>query len=233
MKPLGIKNYGSIGHLPMSRLGPGDHKVPDGQAAICTTKARDKHDTIIVTEKLDGSNVGVVRAGGQLLALGRAGYLAQSSKYEQHQLFAAWLRYNEDRFAALPEGHRIVGEWLAQAHSTRYDLGGRLPFVAFDVMVGINRLPFEAACDIADRCQIPTPAVLSYGPPISIEDAMERLGNLGFYGATDTAEGLVYRVERHGKYDFMAKYVRPDKVDGALLPEQTGGEAVWNWRPSA
>ena len=25
VKPLGIKNYGSIGHLPNSRMGPGDH----------------------------------------------------------------------------------------------------------------------------------------------------------------------------------------------------------------
>jgi len=28
-KPLGIKNYGSIGHFPGSRMGAGDHKCPD------------------------------------------------------------------------------------------------------------------------------------------------------------------------------------------------------------
>jgi len=30
--------------------------------------------------------------------------------------------------------------------------------------------------------------------------------------AIDPIEGLVYRVERKGKVDFLAKWVRPDKV---------------------
>ena len=54
-KPLGIKAYGSIGHLPNSRLGPGDHAVNEGQARICTEAPRDKYDTITVQEKLDGA----------------------------------------------------------------------------------------------------------------------------------------------------------------------------------
>lgn len=33
-KPLGHKAYGSIPHLPTSRLGPGDHHVTEGQARI-------------------------------------------------------------------------------------------------------------------------------------------------------------------------------------------------------
>lgn len=44
-------------------------------------------------------------------------------------------------------------------------------------------------------------------------------------------EGAVYRVERRGEVDFLAKWVRPDKQDGCYLPEVSGGEAVWNWRP--
>lgn len=56
-KPLGHKAYGSIPHLPNSRLGVGDYHCHEGQARICCEKARDKHDRIIVTEKLDGSNV--------------------------------------------------------------------------------------------------------------------------------------------------------------------------------
>lgn len=49
----GIKAYGSIPHLPGSRLGPGDHHVTEGQARICTERGRDRHDFITVTEKLD------------------------------------------------------------------------------------------------------------------------------------------------------------------------------------
>jgi hypothetical protein len=44
-------------------------------------------------------------------------------------------------------------------------------------------------------------------------------------------EGAVWRVERKGKVDFLGKYVRPEKVDGCYLPEISGEEAVWNWRP--
>ena len=59
---------------------------------------------IIVQEKLDGSNVCVARVGGRLLPLGRAGYPAVSSKYEQHRLFAAWAYERLDRFEFLQEG---------------------------------------------------------------------------------------------------------------------------------
>lgn len=87
IKPLGRKNYGHIPHLPGSRIGPSDRKCHAGQARIATEKPRDKHDEIIVQEKLDGANVGVARIGDGLQPLGRAGYPAISSPYEQHRLF--------------------------------------------------------------------------------------------------------------------------------------------------
>jgi len=230
-KPLGFKNYGSIGHLPCSRMGPGDHAVPQGMADICTFKLRDRHDRIYVTEKLDGSNVGVALHGGELLALGRAGYLAQSSKYEQHKLFAYWVRQNEDRFRALlNEGERCVGEWLAQAHGTRYTLKHE-PFVIFDLMLGQKRYPWGAALHRIEHGGFITPQPLNdFQNPISVQDAITRAEELNAHGA-DCIEGAVWRVERKGEFDFMAKYVKPSKIDGALLPEKSGGEAVWNWRP--
>jgi ATP-dependent RNA circularization protein (DNA/RNA ligase family) len=124
-------------------MGPADHACHAGQQRIATEKARDRHDQIIVTEKLDGSNVGIARAGDAIHALGRAGYLAQSSKFEQHQLFAAWVREREDFWrGVLSDGQRLVGEWMAQAHSTRYALP-QGPFAAFDLMETERRLPFS------------------------------------------------------------------------------------------
>jgi hypothetical protein len=52
------------------------------------------------------------------------------------------------------------------------------------------------------------------------------------HGAEE-AEGAVWRVERNGEFDFMAKFVKPTKIDGVFLPEMSLQEAVWNWRPSA
>lgn len=229
-KPLGRKNYGSIGYLPCSRIGPGDHAVHEGQQRIATEKARDRHDVIIVTEKLDGSNVGIARIDDQILALGRAGYLAQTSKYVQHQLFAAWVRDREEYWrAALRPGERLVGEWLAQAHGTRYTLP-RGPFAAFDLMVGDRRLPFS---ELKLRCgnyAVPLPRLIHIGGPLSVEAAMNLHGR-GDHGCLDQPEGAVWRVERRGEFDFLAKWVRPDKVDGCYLPEVSGHPEFWNWRP--
>jgi hypothetical protein len=215
-------------------MGPADHACHPGQQRICTEKARDKNDTIIVTEKLDGSNVGIARVGDSIHALGRAGYLAQTSKHEQHQLFAAWVREREGFWReVIGTGQRLVGEWMAQAHGTRYTLPFG-PFAAFDLMEGERRLSFAELCRVCVHNDIPTPALLHKGGPISVEEAMERLAYSNLHGC-DEPEGVVYRVERHGEFDFMAKWVRPDKLDGKYLPEVADAitsEPVWNWRPS-
>lgn len=231
-KPLGIKAYGSIPHLPESRMGPGDHHVHPGQAAIATVKTRDRYDIVRVQEKLDGSNVAIANVDGKICALGRSGYLAQSSPHVQHQLFAAWVREREDVFAGiLSDGERLCGEWLAQAHGTRYDLAGREPFVVFDLMRGAIRVPYDIFTErVAPYCALPRLIFEGRGA-CRVVYALEQLGCYGHYGARDVAEGCVWRVEHKGTVDFLCKYVRPDKIDGCYLPNVTGGEPVWNWRP--
>ncbi|MFQ5651069.1 MAG: RNA ligase family protein [bacterium] len=242
-KPLGRKSYGHIPHLPGSRIGAGDHTCHEGQARIATEKVRDRHDDIIVQEKLDGSNVGVARIDGVICPLTRAGYLASTSPFEQHHHFSAWVYANQERFlAVLEEGERLCGEWLMQAHGTRYNLPHE-PFVAFDLMLKTERMPYDPFCERIRRGKFVTPKVLHRGDPLSIERAMQLLNTTGFHGALDAAEGAVWRVERNqlihpGKgserrwgVDFLVKYVRPDKVDGHYLPELSGKEPVWNWHP--
>lgn len=236
MKPLGQKAYGHIGHLPMSRMGPGDHHVHAGQAVICTRKARDKRDCIIVQEKLDGSCVAAAKLeDGSIVALGRSGYLAQSSKYEQHQLWAHWVREHEAMFSELLDpGERVVGEWLAQAHGTRYDLSRAVshsPFVAFDLMDGNRRERFEVFRARVGGAGFAFPLTAQPSGPISVEDAYAIFVEANYCKAIDPIEGVIYRVERDGEVDFLAKWVRPDKVDGCYLPKVTKAEPVWNWRP--
>lgn len=235
-KPLGIKAYGHIPHLPGSRMGPGDHMIEVGQARIAQYKVRDKNDRVIVQEKLDGSCVSVAKVNGELIPLSRAGYRAVTSKYEQHILFHDWAMAHWDRFnRLLQEGERVVGEWLAQAHGTRYDLEGVDPFVPFDLMRGSVRATWAEASERTARLGFSTPAVINDGVrPITAEEAMLTLRKYGFYGAKDPVEGAVWRVERRGAVDFLAKYVRPDKVDGLYLPETAEAvtaEPIWNWRP--
>lgn len=242
-KPLGIKNYGHIPHLPGSRMGPGDHACHVGQARIATERVRDRHDLVVVQEKLDGSNVGVALLDGVLHPLSRAGYLASTSPYEQHWRFGEWVYANQDRFlAVLREGERLVGEWLMQAHGTRYTLTHD-PFVAFDLMIGSTRTPYDQLVQRLAPGAFVLPSLLHRGGAFSIEAALQALNEYGFHGACDPVEGAVWRVERNEltapgrsqerawQVDFLVKYVRPDKVDGCYLGDISGQADVWNWRP--
>jgi hypothetical protein len=242
-KPLGRKSYGHIAHLPGSRMGPGDHKCHEGQKRIATEQARDRHDFIIVQEKLDGSNCGVARLNGEILALVRAGYLATSSPYEQHRRFDAWVRQNRSRFlAVLEDGERLCGEWLAQAHGTRYALPHE-PFVVFDLMRDKERATLATLSERISAGDFVQPRLLHKGPPFSIEQALLTIAESG-HGALDPVEGAIWRVERNDvihkgkggerawRVDFLVKYVRPEKIDGTYLPDITGKEPVWNCQES-
>lgn len=235
-KPLGYKCYGHVPHLPGSRLGVGDHKISPGQAKILTEKTRDRHDVIFVREKVDGSNVGVARVNGELIPLGRSGYRAISSQYEQHRLFHLWAMENLDRFEFLKEGERVCGEWLAQAHGTRYELSHD-PFVVFDLMRVEERATNAELEDRIGAAGLILAKLIHTGGPLSIKAAMTLLEGEpgdrrnGFHGAIDPVEGAVWRVERRGVVDFLGKYVRTDKVDGKYLPEIAKCDPIWNWRP--
>lgn len=228
IKPLGQKAYGSIPHLPYSRLGAGDHHIEEGQALIATKQARDRHDLIIVQEKLDGSNCSVAKIKGQIVALGRSGYLAETSPYEQHQLFAKWVKSNEQRFAKLlHENERVCGEWLAQAHGTIYKLHHE-PFVVFDLMTANERTTYHNFLIRVLPLGFVVPNLVHIGQPLPLEKALKRVEVSG-HGAVDEVEGVIYRVERNGKVDFLTKFVKQSKVDGKYLPEMNNGQTIWNW----
>jgi len=233
--------YASIPHLPGSRAAA-DKVLSAAQARRCLDASAARGDeTVIVQEKLDGSCVAVVRGeGGRLEARGREGRLAAESPNEGRRLFAAWLRENEARLEGVVRDDEVlVGEWLALVHGTRYELAHE-PFVPFDLLRREKGYPVrtparELEARLADA-GLPTPAVIHRGPPLPIDDAARLLGERGRHGALDPAEGVVYRVEKicRGRpvVVLVAKWVRPGKVDGAYLPESSGREALYHYRPN-
>lgn len=227
VKPLGYKAYGSIPHLPGSRLGEGDHHCHEGQAKIATEKTRDKHDLVIVQEKLDGSCCSVAKVGGEIISLGRAGYHAESSEYPVHHAFARYVKENKERFAALlNEGERVVGEFIAQAVGTKYELTHE-PFVPFDIMIGKERSPYFEFEHRVKKYDFVIPRLIHMGGAYPIELMLQAITVSG-HGAIDPVEGGIWRIERKNKVDFLTKYVRHDKEDGKYFPEKTGGETIWN-----
>ncbi len=218
------KNYGSIPHLSISKLSQqADKKINQAQEVILTQKARDWRDLIIVTEKIDGSNVGVIKKENEIIPITRSGYHANTSKYKQHILFSEFVERNKEMFAFLPSGWRICGEWCLMAHGTKMDITDDCPFVAFDIFNKKNKrieyLHFRDLCTIHGIQMVP---LVHIGQPISIKTVMELIGS-GIYGKPEKPEGAVWRVERFGEVDFLAKYVRQDKEDGKYMKDD-----IWN-----
>jgi len=237
-KPLGHKSYGHIPHLLSSRLGAGDHYISKKQSDIATVRARNNNDRIIVSTKLDGSNVSVAKINNLIVPLTRAGYRAETSNYEQHHMFGDWvmnpknyLKFN----SMLNNGERLCGEWLAQAHGTKYNLRHE-PFVAFDLMVNMDRLLYEELMYRCNKYEIVMPQLLhnEIGQACSVELALSKQ-DPAYHGELDPVEGAVWKVEHNKVIDkvgtrkwlvnFLCKYVRHDKIDGKYMKDN-----IWNWR---
>lgn len=230
MKPLNKKNYGSIPHLLGSKLGKTDKYIHEGQHKILTEKTRDKHDFIIVTEKYDGSNVGIAKVNKKIIAITRSGYLAETSPYKQHYIFAKWVESQKDRFDFIGEGERLVGEWLLQVHSIKYKIKGE-PFIAFDYFTKENkRLSFYDFNNITILPNILIPNVIHANySAFSTDNAMKELNKRtsgNFY--SENPEGVVYRIERKGKFDFAAKFVRSDFEAGKYCVGVDEANLMWN-----
>ena len=233
MKPIGRKNYGSIPHLHNSKLGEGDYFITEGQEQILTLKSRDKHDNILVFEKYDGSNVGVAKFENKIFALTRSGYEASTSSYKQHHYFANWVKKRELLFAdMLGNGERITGEWLAQAHGLVYKIDVE-PIVFFDYFTPSNeRVLYDELKAKAIKYGLQLPRKLHEGHPITVEQLLPKLNEkTKVIESDELPEGMVYRIERKDKVDFLAKYVRSDFPTGKFCINVEEDNLIWNVSP--
>ena len=186
---------------------------------------------MLVFEKYDGSNVGIVKLSGAIHAVVRAGYSADSSRHQQHHRFAQWVRANAGILSQmLKDGERFAGEWLAQVHSIKYDLEGRSPLVLFDKFTAQNkRALFSDWMHDAEQL-LAAPRLIHIGHPIKPGYLLERLSAPFRVPRSTSAapEGMVYRVERGGQVDFLAKWVRPDFEPGVYCIGKSEDELMWN-----
>lgn len=219
------RNYGSIPHLSDSKLGKHDKYIHEGQERIIREGGRDKHDVVIVSLKLDGTNVGVVKKDGQLVTLQRKGYDCASSPYRQHHEFDKWVHENYAAFdSLLSEGERVVGEWMWQASGIKYKIQGP-PFFAFDLFrADGNRAAWSELVLAVDNTPFTTPIHFVYSRAVLMKVNDYSRSNFPPAQPLDGLrhEGWIYRVERKGKFDFMAKWVRPDFEPGKYLPGLCG-----------
>ncbi len=75
------------------------------------------------------------------------------------------------------------------------------------------------------------PRLIHIGQPIGINWVLRQIEKSG-HRAIDKIEGAIWRVEHKSKFDFIVKFVRPDKQDGIYLPEISNQPPIWNCNPS-
>jgi hypothetical protein len=105
--------------------------------------------------------------------------------------------------------------------------------VAFDYFTADNKRMSHSDFIVKTAwSNIQTPRIIHHGySAVSVDITMRGLNEnklchpIIAYG---DPEGVVYRVERKGVFDFAAKYVRSDHVAGQYIIDINDGDEVWN-----
>jgi hypothetical protein len=179
--------------------------------------------SLIVEEKLDGTNVGIHFTVEREMVLQCRGHLITEGMHPQYDLFKQWNAVKrsvlEDRLA---DRYLLFGEWLYARHSVQYR---QLPhyFFEFDIYdkEGEDFLSLERRLTLLKGTGIHTVPVLHVGAL-----NRERLGNLIGPSRFDSEfenpltkridhlmEGLYLRTEQDGVVTGRAKVVRPEFVE--------------------
>lgn len=179
-------------------------------------------DSLIVEEKIDGTNVGIHFAGGELVLQCR-GHLVTEGMHPQYDLLKQWAVVKQGQFwERLAERYILFGEWAYAKHSVHYR---RLPhyFFEFDVFDKQRRafLCLDRRLEIIAGTGVPTVPVVHRGA-VSREQLDRLIGPSAFDSRFDNpltgrsdnlVEGLYLRIEAGGVVTGRSKLVRPEFVE--------------------
>ena len=179
-------------------------------------------DSLIVEEKIDGTNVGIHFAGGELMLQCR-GHLIREGMHPQYDLFKQWTSVKrnllEERFG---ERYILYGEWMYAKHSIHYRKLTHyfFEFDIYDKDAGVF-LTFENRMELLDGSGIETVPVLHRG--ILSRSHLKDLIRASHFGAQldnpltgqqdDLVEGLYLRIEDETQVTGRSKFVRPAFVE--------------------
>jgi len=179
--------------------------------------------SLIVEEKLDGTNVGIHFTAEGEMVLQCRGHLITDGMHQQYDLFKQWTAVKrpvlEDRLA---DRYLLFGEWVYARHSVHYRQLSHY-FFEFDIYDkgGEDFLSLERRRALLEGTGIHTVPVLHVG---ALD--WEKLRNLIAPSRFDSEfenpltkridhlmEGLYLRTEAHGVVTGRAKFVRPEFVE--------------------
>jgi hypothetical protein len=179
--------------------------------------------SLIVEEKLDGTNVGIHFTAAGRMVLQCRGHEITTGMHPQYDLFKQWTTGTRPVLEAMLGDQLILfGEWLYARHSVHYR---RLPHYFFEFDVYDKRaqvfLDLAARLVLLEGTGIVTVPVVHRGPVTA--DELSALIGPSWFGSVfenpltgrtdDLMEGLYLRTEADGRVTGRAKFVRPEFVE--------------------
>ncbi|PHR97209.1 MAG: DNA ligase [Blastopirellula sp.] len=179
--------------------------------------------SLIVEEKIDGTNVGIHFSQQQDLVLQCRGHLITEGMHPQYDLFKQWSVVKRTILEEMLEDRYILfGEWVYAKHSVQYR---KLPhyFFEFDMYDKQQQtfISLERRLDLLEGTGVQTVPVIHTGA-IEKKELQSLIGPSAFdsqfenplTGQTDNImEGIYLRTEADGKVTGRAKFVRPEFVE--------------------
>ncbi len=192
--------------------------------------------SLIVEEKLDGTNVGIHFTSTGRMVLQCRGHEITPGMHAQYDLLKQWTMGKRHLLETMLEDRLLLfGEWLYARHAVHYR---RLPHYLFEF--DIYDKHSQSFLDLASRLRtlegtgIPTVPVIHRGP-VTADDLPRLIGPSRFDSVfespqTGTAdnlmEGLYLRIECGGRVRGRAKFVRPEFVQKVKQSEHWQQQAV-------
>jgi len=179
--------------------------------------------SLVVEEKLDGTNVGIHFATSGRMVLQCRGHEIRAGMHPQYDLFKQWTVAKRPVLEAMLENRCILfGEWLYAKHSVHYR---NLPhyffeFDVYDKQAG-SFLDLKTRLTMLDGTGIRTVPVIHQGalkadrlPDLIRASTFDGLFENPTTGKPDNLmEGLYLRTEANGTVTGRAKFVRIDFVE--------------------
>jgi hypothetical protein len=179
--------------------------------------------SLVVEEKIDGTNVGIHFSSDGQMVLQCRGHLITEGMHPQYDLFKQWtVVKRSDLEERLEDRYILFGEWMYARHSVYYR---HLPHYFFEFDIYDKRcddfLSLELRMALLKDSNIETVPVL-YNGAVTRDELAKLIGPSRFDSrfenpvtkrADNLMEGLYLRTEANGAVTGRAKFVRPEFVE--------------------
>jgi len=218
-------NFGTIGHLTGSKMiDDRDKLLSDDEQAKFTVCKRDKNDLVIITEKIDGMNAGVIKKNGYLYPINKQGFDVRNMgavNKELEILGIEWAKWVDNHYSLydglLEEGEHLVFENCIVQHTLRYNFKIEPVFLLAKYKADKKRLSYQKLTELAISNGILQPPLLNLGLALPPQAVIKQYPK-GVIGVQGQMEGIVYNYEHNNEHIGCAKYVS-NPLMGTINPK--------------